>query len=183
MKHRSGFSMVEIVIALVILAVGFFPVYNLFRQGSSGTANTVANTVAAALNGEAVTGNKDSDTGVTTYTVTGKAYQSNVDLSSININDANITWEWAYEDSVAANVDSTDAKDTILGDLAAKYIDGKNGTSEFDGDIVTVTKNGTTVDSVTVLTIDNNGLVKEGTSEVGCIMVQFDIDITATQID
>ncbi len=46
MKSKSGFSMIEIVISLIILAVGFFPVYNLFRQGSAGTANTVQETVA-----------------------------------------------------------------------------------------------------------------------------------------
>ena len=46
MKKRCGFSLVEIVIALVILAVGFFPVYNLFRQGNVGTVNTINETIA-----------------------------------------------------------------------------------------------------------------------------------------
>ena len=46
MKHRFGFTVVEIIIALVIIAVGFLPIYNLFRQSSSGTMNTVNETIA-----------------------------------------------------------------------------------------------------------------------------------------
>ena len=46
MKYRFGFSVVEIIIALVIIAVGFLPIYNLFRQGSAGTMNTVHETLA-----------------------------------------------------------------------------------------------------------------------------------------
>lgn len=46
MKHRLGFTVVEIVIALVIIAVGFLPIYNLFRQSSAGTMNTVHETIA-----------------------------------------------------------------------------------------------------------------------------------------
>ncbi len=46
MKNRLGFTVVEIIIALVIIAVGFLPIYNLFRQGSSVTMNTVHETQA-----------------------------------------------------------------------------------------------------------------------------------------
>ena len=46
MKSRLGFTVVEIVIALVIIAVGFLPIYNLFRQSSAGTMNTVHETIA-----------------------------------------------------------------------------------------------------------------------------------------
>ena len=46
MKYRLGFTVVEIVIALVIIAVGFLPIYNLFRQGSVGTVNTINETEA-----------------------------------------------------------------------------------------------------------------------------------------
>ena len=38
--------MVEIIIALVIIAIGFLPIYNLFRQSSAGTMNTVHETIA-----------------------------------------------------------------------------------------------------------------------------------------
>ena len=46
MKYKLGFTVVEIVIALVIIAVGFLPIYNLFRQSSAGTMNTVHETIA-----------------------------------------------------------------------------------------------------------------------------------------
>ena len=46
MKSRFGFTVVEIVIALVIIAIGFLPIYNLFRQGSVGTVNTINETIA-----------------------------------------------------------------------------------------------------------------------------------------
>ena len=46
MKFRFGFTVVEIVIALVIIAVGFLPIYNLFRTSSAGTMNTVHETIA-----------------------------------------------------------------------------------------------------------------------------------------
>lgn len=46
MKYRLGFTVVEIVIALVIIAVGFLPIYNLFRHSSAGTMNTVHETIA-----------------------------------------------------------------------------------------------------------------------------------------
>lgn len=46
MKSRFGFSMIEIVVGLIILAVGFLPIYNLFRQGSATTVNNVQETIA-----------------------------------------------------------------------------------------------------------------------------------------
>ncbi len=46
MKLRLGFSMVEIVVSLVILAVGFLPIYNLFRQGSATATNNIQETEA-----------------------------------------------------------------------------------------------------------------------------------------
>ena len=46
MKLRLGFSMVEIVVCLVILAVGFLPIYNLFRQGSATATNNIQETEA-----------------------------------------------------------------------------------------------------------------------------------------
>ena len=81
--------------------------------------------------------------------------------------------------SDATAIAATDVKDTILGDLAAKKVN----SNKFNGDIVTVTESGGSITGATSLTIDDNGLVKEGDAEVGCIMVQFDIDITATQVD
>lgn len=46
MKSKYGFSMIEIIIALIIIAIGFLPIYNLFRQGTKTTVSNVQETVA-----------------------------------------------------------------------------------------------------------------------------------------
>lgn len=46
MKSRFGFTMIEILIALVILSFGFLPIYNLFRQGSATTVNNIQENIA-----------------------------------------------------------------------------------------------------------------------------------------
>ena len=38
--------MIEVVIGLIIIAIGFLPIYNLFRQGTKTTVNNVQETVA-----------------------------------------------------------------------------------------------------------------------------------------
>lgn len=46
MKYKFGFTMVEIVIAMIILVIGFFPIYNLFKQGSGTAVNNIQETIA-----------------------------------------------------------------------------------------------------------------------------------------
>lgn len=38
---KKGFSIVEILIALIFMSLAFLPIYNLFRFGSQGTANNI----------------------------------------------------------------------------------------------------------------------------------------------
>jgi len=38
---KKGFSIIEILIALIFLSLAFLPVYNLFRFGSQGTVNNI----------------------------------------------------------------------------------------------------------------------------------------------
>ena len=46
MSRRNGFSMLEIVVALVFVACAFLPIYNLFRTGSIGTASNINENIA-----------------------------------------------------------------------------------------------------------------------------------------
>lgn len=41
MLRKHGFSMVELMIALIFISFAFLPIYNLFRFGSQGTTNNV----------------------------------------------------------------------------------------------------------------------------------------------
>lgn len=43
---KKGFSLIEILIALIFLSLAFLPVYNLFRFGSQGTANNIQEVTA-----------------------------------------------------------------------------------------------------------------------------------------
>lgn len=46
MKKSNGFTVIEILIALVIITAGFLPIYNLFKQGTANTLNNVQETIA-----------------------------------------------------------------------------------------------------------------------------------------
>lgn len=41
MKRKTGFSLIEVLIALIFVSLAFLPIYNLFRFGSQGTVNNV----------------------------------------------------------------------------------------------------------------------------------------------
>ncbi|PKL44773.1 MAG: hypothetical protein CVV41_05240 [Candidatus Riflebacteria bacterium HGW-Riflebacteria-1] len=45
--QRKAFSMLEVMIALVITAVAFLPIYNLFRFGSQGAVNNIHEVTAS----------------------------------------------------------------------------------------------------------------------------------------
>mgnify|MGYP003289942253 CR=1 FL=1 len=46
MWHRNGFSLLEILIALVFIACAFLPIYNAFSVGSQGTASNINENIA-----------------------------------------------------------------------------------------------------------------------------------------
>jgi prepilin-type N-terminal cleavage/methylation domain-containing protein len=39
--QKRGFSLVEVLIALIFMSLAFLPIYNLFRFGSQGTTNNI----------------------------------------------------------------------------------------------------------------------------------------------
>lgn len=41
MQRQQGFSLIEVLIALIFMSLAFLPIYNLFRFGSQGTVNNV----------------------------------------------------------------------------------------------------------------------------------------------
>lgn len=45
--RRNAFSMLEILIALIVVAVAFLPIYNLFRFGSQGAVNNIYEVTAS----------------------------------------------------------------------------------------------------------------------------------------
>ena len=93
MKYRAGFTVVEIVIALIIIAVGFLPIYNLFRQSSSGAVNTIHETIATNYASDLVNLCKD-----TNYTLVDNHFdQKDIDLED----DSKITEFFTSLDMVA----------------------------------------------------------------------------------
>jgi hypothetical protein len=156
--------------AAVVAAGGYYPVeFTYTADGSAKTANAVAASLASKLNGgNAVTGTTAS--GTTTYTFSAN-YDSNTDLgTALDTDNENITWAWAYNNTIDTAWNNVDFEDTILGDLAA-------GT-----EVVSVG----TGDAVTVLDVDGTtGVVTlTGTeTEVGCIRTTFNVSIEAVQID
>ena len=45
--QRKAFSMLEILISLIVVAVAFLPIYNLFRFGSQGAVNNIYEVTAS----------------------------------------------------------------------------------------------------------------------------------------
>lgn len=41
MNKKTGFSLIEVLIALIFVSLAFLPIYNLFRFGNQGTVNNV----------------------------------------------------------------------------------------------------------------------------------------------
>lgn len=115
-------------------------------------------------------------------TVDKKLVHANTDLTditSVNLDNETITWEWAYErtttdgDSASqtAYKEKYDNADTILGDLAAK------DDATFKGTVVKTTNGGSTY---TVVNADSSDTKTDGDYNLKTI---FEISITATQID
>ena len=46
-KQRHAFSMIEVLIALIVVSIAFLPIYNLFRFGSMGTSNNIHEVTAS----------------------------------------------------------------------------------------------------------------------------------------
>ncbi len=99
-----------------------------------------------------------------------------------------VTWEWAFEDADSANVDKTDRKDTILGDMIAC-----DTTTAKLGDSYVVLNDGSTLKMVrykeltdgtkVAYTGDTVPTAVDADNVVACLTVRFGARITVTQVD
>ena len=136
---------------------------------SKKTAKEIVAVWAEKFGSDAIALDDDNDTGSVKYVFDDEyVYKNNTPISA-DLKAQTLSWEWAFSLD-----EPTDMMDTILGDLAALYQED----ATFTTDIVSVGDDG-----VTILTVDSNGLVKEGNGEVGCVVETLNIDLTATQVD
>ena len=144
--------------------------------GAEGAAQKIATQLGLA--------NVDTDTdGVTKkYTGTGKTVSANANLSTLNLGNETLTWEWEFEKGVTGSTtgEKYDKQDTLLGDMMA-YNTADGATNDYE--IVAVT--GTVgSETYTKLIFDgDNKLVKNGSDIVASLKTEFNLSITVTQVD
>jgi hypothetical protein len=139
---------------------------------SADSLSVLSAAIATQLKGSTVSQvDTDATTRLATYTVTSKTYDANTDLkTTLKLVGEQITWAWDYGTTTGTGDSAavTDKADTILGDLIAST----SGVVKMDGnDYKTLTVNSTNL----VTDVSNN--------VVACLQTQFDINITATQVD
>lgn len=127
--------------------------------------DAIAGIIAARLNGGTALAAEGTDNQrVTTYTLTAKQYETNVDVAGLQLQNQCITWAWAFEfDGTDDEKAMYNGADTILGNLQAD--DGADG-----------------VEGAVVKLVGGNYVVPEEYEDY-CLDTQFSIDITVTQVD
>lgn len=148
------------------------------------TAVKIATAIAKQINNKtdatATTGSTDFKT---EFQITDLVLPANTDLggdSGLSLDDENIKWEWAFEDTTSTDDDkkARDEKDTILGDLMALRADTTNAI-----DYIIVQINTDNVLELVPKTDDGDYTVTAGTEVVANLNTKFDINLTMTQVD
>jgi hypothetical protein len=181
-----GTEYYELTGTVTVDANGYYPVTYANTVASDNTTfsgktkvTEIAAQIAANVKGEAAT--EDSSTSsikAQVKYVADKTYDPNTNLGkTLNLGENKISWEWKIDDG-SSNSTNANEKDTILGDLIAV-----NASDTSAPVVVKVTTGTIANDTITVLTVDTDGIVKAGNDEVGSTKTSFNITLTATQVD
>ncbi len=172
----------------------YFPVVYTLGGTETGTSAKTAVAIADVL-AEKIKTSTNPKTGSTSFKatyegVTSDVYKANTNLATDGPKFGNekLTWVWPIEDTEETNKVTTNAKDTLLGDLMAmRAAQAATPSGTVDYKIVQITAGtggaANTIKELTVKTDTDDYTVTVDTTVVANLRTLFDIELTVEQVD